>query len=110
LKIPVYPEVRDPQDPWAVKEEMLLEDAIATNVSRTEKNKKCRIVCHTHSVGSAYHARSDGVPVYVPTSVSQGLAILLDDAATQIDVSEEESSPKLTRSKSLPSMYNLDWL
>ncbi|GJU55220.1 hypothetical protein Tco_1228934 [Tanacetum coccineum] len=29
LKIPVYPEVRDPKDPWSVKEEMLLEDAIA---------------------------------------------------------------------------------
>ncbi|GJU32658.1 hypothetical protein Tco_1176247 [Tanacetum coccineum] len=48
--------------------------------------------------------KSDGVPVFVPTAVSQGLAILLADAATQTDVSEEESSPKLTRSKSLPSM------
>ncbi|GKA10703.1 hypothetical protein Tco_0690136 [Tanacetum coccineum] len=104
LKIPVYPEVRDPQDPWAVKEEMLLEDAIATNVNRTKKKKKCRIVCRTHGVGSAHHARSDGVPVSVPTAVPQGLAILLADAATQTDVSEEESSPKLTRSKSLPSM------
>ncbi|GJS98103.1 hypothetical protein Tco_0819273 [Tanacetum coccineum] len=28
LKIPVYPEVRDHRDPWAFKEEMLLEDAI----------------------------------------------------------------------------------
>ncbi|GJS02239.1 hypothetical protein Tco_0318747 [Tanacetum coccineum] len=37
LKIPVYPEVRDPQDPWAVKEEMLLEDAIEANVSSAEK-------------------------------------------------------------------------
>ncbi|GJR30985.1 hypothetical protein Tco_1107217 [Tanacetum coccineum] len=110
LKIPVYPEVRDPQDPWAVKEEMLLEDAIAANVSRAEKKKKCRIVCRTHGVGSAHHARSDGVPVSVPTAVPQGLAILLADAATQTDVPEEESSPKLTRSKSLPSMYNLDWL
>ncbi|GKG31681.1 hypothetical protein Tco_0426631, partial [Tanacetum coccineum] len=64
LKIPVYHEVRDPQDPWAVKEEMLLEDAIAANVSRTEKKKKYRI----------------------------GLAILLADAATQTDVPEEESS------------------
>ncbi|GJY73530.1 hypothetical protein Tco_0477961 [Tanacetum coccineum] len=61
-------------------------------------------------VGSAYHARSNGVPVSVSTAVPQGLAILLADAATQTDVSEEESSPKLTRSKSLPLMYNLDWL
>ncbi|GJW93136.1 hypothetical protein Tco_0172808 [Tanacetum coccineum] len=75
-----------------------------------EKKKKCRIVCRTHGVGSAHHARSDGVPVSVPTAVPQGLAILLADAATQTDVPEEESSPKLTRSKSLPSMYNLDWL
>ncbi|GJU82998.1 hypothetical protein Tco_1285363 [Tanacetum coccineum] len=36
LKIPVYPEVRDPRDPWAFKEDMLLEDAIATNISRAE--------------------------------------------------------------------------
>ncbi|GKG61251.1 hypothetical protein Tco_0618976, partial [Tanacetum coccineum] len=35
---------------------------------------------------------------------ANGLAILLVDAATQTDVSEEESSPKLTRSKSLSSM------
>ncbi|GJU93406.1 hypothetical protein Tco_1318162 [Tanacetum coccineum] len=104
LKIPVYPKVRDPQDPWAVKEEMLLEDAIAGNVSRAEKKKKYRIVCRTYGVGSAHHARSDGVPVSVPTAVPQGLAILLVDAATQTDVSNEESSPKITRSKSLPSM------
>nr|GEY89186.1 hypothetical protein [Tanacetum cinerariifolium] len=48
-----------------------------------KKKKKCRIVCHTHGVGSAHHARSDGVPVSVPTVVPQGLAILLVDAATQ---------------------------
>ncbi|GJS22639.1 hypothetical protein Tco_0451271 [Tanacetum coccineum] len=104
LKIPVYPEVRDTQDPWAVKEEMLLEDAIAANVSRAEKKKQCRIVCRTHGVGSAHHARSYGVPVYVPTVVPQVLTILLANAATQTDVPEEESSPKLTRSKSLPLM------
>ncbi|GKG09316.1 hypothetical protein Tco_0338062, partial [Tanacetum coccineum] len=90
LKIPVYPEVHDPQDPWAVKEEMLQEDVIAANVSRTEKKKKCKIVCRTHDVGSSHHARSDGIPVSVPTAVPQGLAILLADAATQIDVPEEE--------------------
>nr|GEV65683.1 hypothetical protein [Tanacetum cinerariifolium] len=31
LRIHVYPEVRDPKDPWAAKEEMLLADAIAAN-------------------------------------------------------------------------------
>nr|GEU44854.1 hypothetical protein [Tanacetum cinerariifolium] len=85
LTIPVYPEVRDPVSPWACKEEMLPVDAIAANVSRAEKKKKCRIVCRTHGVGSAHHARSDGVPVSVPTVVPQGLSLLLADAATQTD-------------------------
>nr|GEU81903.1 hypothetical protein [Tanacetum cinerariifolium] len=83
LKIHVYPEVRDPRNPWAVKEDTLLEEAIADNVSRAKKKKKCRVVCHTHGVDSAHHARSDGVPVSVPTVASQGLAILLADTATQ---------------------------
>nr|GFB84138.1 transposase (putative), gypsy type [Tanacetum cinerariifolium] len=62
LTFPVYPKVRDPRNPWAYKEEMKLADAIAANISRAEKKKKCRIVCRTHGVGSAHHARSDGVP------------------------------------------------
>nr|GEY07854.1 hypothetical protein [Tanacetum cinerariifolium] len=85
ITIPVYPEVLDPRNPWAYKEEMLLADAIAANISRAEKKKKCRIVCRTHGVGSAHHARSDGVPVSVPTVVPQGLALLLADAATQTE-------------------------
>ncbi|GJS16487.1 hypothetical protein Tco_0410959 [Tanacetum coccineum] len=109
LKIPIYPEVCDPKDPWAVKEEISLEDAIAANVSRAEKKKKCRVVCHTHGVGSAHHARSDGVVVSVPTAAPQGLAILLMDAATQIEGSEGEVSPRLIRSKSLPPMFNSEW-
>nr|GEY45231.1 hypothetical protein [Tanacetum cinerariifolium] len=83
LKISVYPEVCNPKDPWSFKDEILLEDAIAANVSRTEKKKKCRVVCRTHGVGSAHHARSDGVPVLVPTVSPQGLAILLADVSTQ---------------------------
>nr|GEY78970.1 hypothetical protein [Tanacetum cinerariifolium] len=86
LTIPVYSEVRDPRNPWAYKEEIKLSDAIAANISRAEKKKKCRIVCRTHGVGSAHHARSDGVPVSVPTVVPQGLALLLVDAATQTDL------------------------
>nr|GEW54486.1 transposase (putative), gypsy type [Tanacetum cinerariifolium] len=39
LTIPVYPEVRDPVNPWACKEEMLIADAIAANVSHAEKKK-----------------------------------------------------------------------
>ncbi|GJU46472.1 hypothetical protein Tco_1203738 [Tanacetum coccineum] len=82
LKIPMYPEVRDPRNPWACKEEIILEDAIAENISRAEKKKKNRVVCRTHKVGSAHHARSDGIPVSVPTIAPQGLQILLVDAAT----------------------------
>ncbi|GKE07743.1 hypothetical protein Tco_1411294 [Tanacetum coccineum] len=109
LTIHVYPEVRDPKDPWACKEEILLGDAIAANISHAEKKKMYRVVCRTHSIGSAHHARSDGVPVSIPTVAPQGFAILLADAATQIDISEDEASPRLLRSKSLPPMYNLDW-
>nr|GFB05319.1 hypothetical protein [Tanacetum cinerariifolium] len=85
LTILVYPEVRDPRNLWACKEEIALADAIAVNISRAEKKKKCRIVCRTHGVGSAHHARSDGVPVSVPSVVPQGLALLLVDGATQTD-------------------------
>ncbi|GJV36005.1 hypothetical protein Tco_1408482 [Tanacetum coccineum] len=60
-------------------------------------------------VGSAHHARSDGVLVSVPTVAPQGLAIMLADAATQTEKSEDEASPRLIRSKSLPPMYYLDW-
>ncbi|GKB76937.1 hypothetical protein Tco_0943832 [Tanacetum coccineum] len=67
IKIPMYPEVHDPRNPWACKEEILLEDAIAANKSRAEKKKKSRVLCRTHRVGSAHHARSDGIPVSVPT-------------------------------------------
>nr|GEU40502.1 hypothetical protein [Tanacetum cinerariifolium] len=109
LKIPMYLEVHDPKDPWSFKEEILLEDAIAANISRAEKKKKCRVVCRTHGVGFAHHARSDGVLVSVPIVAPQGLAILLSDAATHIDISKNEASPRLLRSKSLPPMYNLDW-
>nr|GEY27268.1 hypothetical protein [Tanacetum cinerariifolium] len=63
---PCVLEVRDPIDPWACKEEILLADAIAANVSHAEKKKKCRV----------------------------GLAILLTDAATQTETSDE-ASPQL---------------
>nr|GEZ07438.1 hypothetical protein [Tanacetum cinerariifolium] len=85
LTIPVYVDVRDPRNPWACKEEIVLADAIAANISRAENKKKCRIVCRTHGVGSAHHARSDGVPVSAPTVVPQGLALLLANAATQTE-------------------------
>nr|GEU72277.1 hypothetical protein [Tanacetum cinerariifolium] len=85
LTLPVYPEVRDPRNPWACKEEIRLADAIAANISRAEKKKRSRIVCRTHGVGSAHHARSDGVPVSEPTVVLQGLALLLVDVATQTE-------------------------
>nr|GEW41664.1 putative transposase (putative), gypsy type [Tanacetum cinerariifolium] len=61
--IPVYLVVRDPLNPWACKEEMLLADAIATN----------------------------------------GLAILLADAATQ---TKSDEAFQLPRSSSLPTMHS----
>nr|GEW13013.1 hypothetical protein [Tanacetum cinerariifolium] len=85
LTIPVYPEVRDPRNPWACKEEIGLADAIAANISHAKQKKRNRIVCRTHGVGSAHHARSDRVPVSAPIVVSQGLALLLVDAATQTE-------------------------
>nr|GFA57794.1 B3 domain-containing protein, DNA-binding pseudobarrel domain protein [Tanacetum cinerariifolium] len=57
LAIPVYPEVRDPRNPWACTEEIKLADAIAANISRAEQKKRSRIVCRTHGVGSAHHAK-----------------------------------------------------
>nr|GFA08007.1 hypothetical protein [Tanacetum cinerariifolium] len=92
LRIPVYPKVRDPKDPWAFKEEILLADSIVANVSHAEKNKKCQVVCRTHGVGFAHHARSDGVLVSVPTVAPQGLVILLADAATQTEASKDGAS------------------
>ncbi|GJT56651.1 hypothetical protein Tco_0991705, partial [Tanacetum coccineum] len=109
LKIPIYPEVRALEDLWAVKEEVSLEDAIAANISRAETKKKHIVVCRTHRISSAHHARSDGILVSIPTVVPQGLAIFLVDAGTQTQRSEDEASPRLLRSKSLPPMYNLDW-
>nr|GEW62123.1 hypothetical protein [Tanacetum cinerariifolium]GEY65441.1 hypothetical protein [Tanacetum cinerariifolium] len=88
LTIPVYLEVRDPRNPWAYKEEMKLSNVIAANISRAQKKKKCHTVCRTHGVGSAHHARSDGVSMSVPTVVPHGLALLLVDAATQTDLED----------------------
>nr|GEW39008.1 hypothetical protein [Tanacetum cinerariifolium] len=85
LTILVYPEVRYPRNPWACKEEIGLADAIAANISRAEQKKRSRIVCRTHGVGFAHHARSDRVPVSAPIVVPQGLALLLVDAATQTE-------------------------
>ncbi|GJV93651.1 hypothetical protein Tco_1541464 [Tanacetum coccineum] len=110
-RIPINPEVRDPEDPWAIKEEMLLEDAIAANISQAEKNKKCRVVYRTHGIGSTHHARLDGIPASTPTIAPQGLAILLADAATQTEVADKEVEPhpRLQRSISLPPFYRLEW-
>nr|GEV15027.1 hypothetical protein [Tanacetum cinerariifolium] len=87
-------DAREPIDPWACKEEILLANAIAANVSHAEKKKKCRVVCRTHGVGFAHHARSDGVLVSVPTVASQGLAILLANAATQTEIFEDGAFPR----------------
>ncbi|GKA36352.1 hypothetical protein Tco_0722843 [Tanacetum coccineum] len=88
LIISVYPEVRDPKDPWACKEEILLGDAIAANISRAEKKKKFRVI----------------LPLPLRAPCHPALQML-----TQTDISEDEASSRLLRSKSLPPMYNLDW-
>nr|GFA02534.1 hypothetical protein [Tanacetum cinerariifolium] len=49
------------------------------------EKKRRHIVCRTHGVGSAHHARSDRVPVSIPIVVPQGLALLLVDVATQTE-------------------------
>nr|GEX41616.1 hypothetical protein [Tanacetum cinerariifolium] len=97
--------VRDHADPWACKEEILLAGAIAADVSRAKKKKKCRVVCRTHEVGSAHHARSDGVLVSVPPVSPQGLAILLADAATQTKTSEDEASPRVCTASVLCALW-----
>ncbi|GKE93024.1 hypothetical protein Tco_1574119 [Tanacetum coccineum] len=94
-------EVRDPRNPWAVRKEILLEDAIAANISRAEKKKKSKVVCRTHGVGSAHHARSDGVSVSIPF-VPQGLQIVLTDSSTQTDVDKDNLPRRLTRASSVP--------
>ncbi|GJS77217.1 hypothetical protein Tco_0727098 [Tanacetum coccineum] len=73
------------------------------------EKKKSRVVCRTHGVGSAHHARSDGVPVSVPTISPQGLNIVLVDATTQTEVYEDKGSSRLLRFKSLPLMFSLEW-
>nr|GEW40612.1 transposase (putative), gypsy type [Tanacetum cinerariifolium] len=69
------------------------------------KQEKCRVVCRTHGVGSAHHARSDGVLVSVPTVIPHGLAILLADETTQTETSDE-ASPQFLRSSSLPVIHS----
>ncbi|GJX64244.1 hypothetical protein Tco_0298587 [Tanacetum coccineum] len=67
------------------------------------------IEAYDHEADAKYVAGlSDGVPVFMPTVAPQGLAILLADAATQTETSEDEASPRLIRPKSLPPMYNLN--
>nr|GFB36096.1 hypothetical protein [Tanacetum cinerariifolium] len=61
------------------------EAKFAAALHRAEQKKTSRIVCRTHEVGSAHHARSDRVSVSSPIVVPQGLALLLVDAATQTE-------------------------
>nr|GEV69223.1 reverse transcriptase domain-containing protein [Tanacetum cinerariifolium] len=114
LKYPIVDQLesyRRPQwrDPWVVKEEMLLEEAIVANISRAEKKKRCWVVCRTNGIGSAHHTRSDDVLVSVPTIAPLGLAILLANAATYTEISKDDASPRFLRSKSLPPMSFSLW-
>ncbi|GJQ91339.1 hypothetical protein Tco_0002478 [Tanacetum coccineum] len=78
-----------------------IQDAFTANISCAEKKKKCRVVCLTHRVSFSHHPRSEGIPVSVPTTAPQGLAILLTDAATQTEIFEDEASPSCLD----PSLY-----
>nr|GFA79878.1 hypothetical protein [Tanacetum cinerariifolium] len=70
--------------------------------SRAEKKKKCRIVCRTHGVSSAHHARSDGIPMSVPAvRSSQGVTVAEDPG------SENASSPIEVLSPG--SVYHPEW-
>nr|GEV89710.1 hypothetical protein [Tanacetum cinerariifolium] len=104
LKIPLCLEVRDPRDPRAIKEEMLLKNAIAANVSSAEKKKKCRVVCRTHGVGFAHHARSNGIPVSAPLkdtrSVAAGVATLLCGRPIITRLRRSSSKSKFSRNSS----------
>nr|GEU54196.1 hypothetical protein [Tanacetum cinerariifolium] len=96
----------DAPQPLGLHEEILLANAIAANVSRAKKKKKSRVVCRTYGVSSVHHARSDGVPVSMPTVASQGLAILLADGGRKTEISKDAASPRLLRSRSLHVMHN----
>nr|GEV79613.1 transposase (putative), gypsy type [Tanacetum cinerariifolium] len=69
---------------WKVILGMMLHNGYASSVPVLLNSPS---LC-TRRVGSAHHARSDCVPVSVPTVVPQGLAILLADAATQTESDE----------------------
>ncbi|GKC07749.1 hypothetical protein Tco_0999359 [Tanacetum coccineum] len=67
-----------------------LESDTGEDAPQRKRKKKCKVVCRTHGIGSAHHARSDSIPVSAPTVVPQGLAILLADAATQTEAADKE--------------------
>nr|GFB84058.1 hypothetical protein [Tanacetum cinerariifolium] len=70
---------------YATSAPALLSSASRYIQSRAEQKKRSRIVCRTHGVGSAHHARSDRVSVSAPIVVPQGLALFSVDAATQAE-------------------------
>ncbi|GJX60847.1 gypsy type transposase [Tanacetum coccineum] len=90
--------------PWAFKEEMMLEDAIAANISRAKKKKKYRWFSQHHRDWFRSSLQIRRHPRIRAYHRSRGLAILLADAATQTEVAdkEDEPHPRLHRSISLP--------
>nr|GEU77825.1 hypothetical protein [Tanacetum cinerariifolium] len=83
--------------------------AEAKNVEIVKELESLRVQFSDLQVSNHQLSQSDSVPVSVPTVAPQGLAILLADAATRTDITKDETSPKLLRSKSLLPMYSLDW-
>ncbi|GJU71506.1 hypothetical protein Tco_1262911 [Tanacetum coccineum] len=97
----------DSKDPWAFKEEMLLEDAIAANIIRAEKEEEVQDSLSHPWDWFRSSCQIRRYPCIRAYHRSPGLAILLKDAAIQTE--EDEPCPRLQRSISLPPFYNLEW-
>ncbi|GJR72124.1 hypothetical protein Tco_0084489 [Tanacetum coccineum] len=104
LKIPIYLEVPNPRDPWSVQEEMLLEDAIATNRSRVEKKKKAQ--WYAVPIGSALPTcQVDGIPsICTLDCLFKVLAHLTGGCAVQI---QNASKGGISTDCLDPNLYHL---
>nr|GEU66464.1 hypothetical protein [Tanacetum cinerariifolium] len=91
LKIPIYLEVCDPEDPWAFKEDMLFEDVIAANKSRAKKRSAGWFVA----------------PIGLVSHITPDLTAIVDAAGycCQISVAEKNDAAKSSK-----NCYNRKWL
>ncbi|GJS51752.1 hypothetical protein Tco_0625114 [Tanacetum coccineum] len=109
LIISVYPEVRDPKDPWACKEEILLGDANRCNISHAKRRKRVQVVCqHFNTVWFCIMPDPIVSLLSVPTVAPQGLAHPCFQIATPDNISEDEHLRGYTYPSPYRPMYNLD--